>query len=127
MDHRACRSFQATCPDPRTRTLARSTGIRVGAWGLVAFWDMGPECAIRACHLGDADDEVVGHVPWAKSHLDEEGGDCGVLDDVGQTMVGRAQLLYVREIHRGWQGDPWFRADLDSSVATWNVDPKFLR
>lgn len=87
---------------------------------------MGPECAIRACHLGDGDDQVIGHVPWARSHLGDDDGACGTLG--GElTVIGRARLLYLRETHRGSDGEPWIRADLDSDLATRGVDPKFLR
>ena len=43
------------------------------------------------------------------------------------TVIGRARLLYLRETHRGSDGEPWIRADLDSDLATRGVDPKFLR
>jgi len=93
---------------------------------LVAFWDMGPECAIRACHLGDGDDDVIGHVSWARSYFGDNDGACGALGGK-LTTIGRARLLYLRESHPGCHGKPWIRADLESHLATRSVAAKYLR
>jgi hypothetical protein len=91
---------------------------------LVAFWDLGPDCAIVASHTGEGDQEVIGHVPWANSNVHANDGNCAIFNQ-GQSDLGRRQQRYWRETIV--DGIPDFRADLDSNYATRPIKPKWLK